>query len=205
MVSFIYNNIEDLLNSQKILIDLAKHFIEQCDQVPLSLRSLYYECLTAVILRGELELNLMGYDQESSIPLMESTSKAILKKNQKLGSFNPDMKNMKQKIKVATSYQTFLYQTLEKVLNTLNQKGLIDKEKIFVEIFCAVAYFRIPEFRNKLLACVDSAHNEGVELTELRGADWLLDTRTSSIKPNNQLTPLFDWDRNFYIYLKVLR
>jgi hypothetical protein len=195
MVSFVYKNMEDLLTSQKILIDLAKHFVEQCDQVPLSLRPLYYECLTMIILRGELELNFMGYNQET-------TSKHSINKSQKMGTPHLDAKNVKQKMKVALSYQTFLYQTLEKVLKILNQKGLIEKERIFVEIFCAVAYFRIPEFRNKVLTCFDSADNGGVELTEMRGGEWLIGSGPLNTMQNNQIVALFDWDKSFYFYLR---
>ena len=202
MVSFIYKNTDELLESQKILLDLAKHFVEQCDQVPISLRPLYYECLTMVILRGELELNFMGFDQETYGTLMENASKASFK-NPNSGTVNLDVKNVKQKMKVAASYQTFMYQTLDKVLQILDQKGLIEKERAFVEVFCAVAYFRIPEFRNKLLACFDLSANEGVQITEWRGTEWLLDSDPDDSKKNNQFVSLFDWDNNFYHYLKV--
>mgnify|MGYP000945759403 CR=1 FL=1 len=202
MTSFIYKSSEDLLESQKILIDLAMHFVEQCDQVNLTLRPLYYECLAKIILRGELELNFMGFDQENHGTTSESASKINLKL-QNSGNANFDAKGGKHKMKVAISYQTFMYQTLDKVLKILDQKGLIEKERAFVEVFCAVAYFRIPEFREKLLACLDSSSTDGVIITEWRGTDWLLDVAPEENMRDKQILSLFDWDRYFYQYLKV--
>lgn len=177
--------------------------MEYCDQVPLVLRPLYYECLTSTTLRGELELNFMGFDTETYNTLMESASKASFKNHQGVVKGTVDVKNVKQKMKVATSYQTFLYETLEKVLKVLNHKGLIEKERDFVETFCAVAYFRIPEFRVKLLNCFNSSSDEGVSITEWRGTEWLLDNEPDDRKKNQHIVSLFDWDKIFYFYLKV--
>ena len=144
----------------------------------------------------------MGFDVETYDTLMENASKTSFK-NQGIVKGTVDVKNVKQKMKVATSYQTFLYQTLDKVLKILNHKGLIDKERDFVETFCAVAYFRIPEFREKLLNCFDDASDEGIKVTEWRGTDWLLDGETDDRRKNQQIISLFDWDKVFYYYLKV--
>ena len=203
MTSFIYQIPEDLLTSQKILIDLAKHLIEYCDQVPLTLRPLYFECLTLVILRGELGLNFMGFDAELRNNLMDATPKANSKGNSiNLNAF--DAKNMKQKMKVASSYQTLLYQTLKKVLEFLSRGAVSENEQNFAETFCAIAYFRVPEFRNKLLACVSSSKDDdNLKTIEWRGSEWLFEPSTDERKKNKQIISLFDWDKNFYSYLKV--
>lgn len=52
--------------------------------------------------------------------------------------------NIEKKISIGLTYQSFLYSTLEKVLIKLEQPGLNEKEREFVENFTSLAYFRIP-------------------------------------------------------------
>ena len=64
------------------------------------------------------------------------------------------IKTLDLKIKVAFNYQNLLYNCLRKVLANLHLKILNENEKKFTENFVALAYFRIPEFRAKLLDCL---------------------------------------------------
>jgi len=184
--------------SQKILIGLTKHALENCDEVPNSLRPVYFETLLMLIHRAEFELNYMGFD-ESFEEFLNNAQKTSFKNDG--GGPKVDLKNIQQKLKVCESYQSLLYHALQKVLNKMSQKGLPDKEREFVEHFTAIAYFRIPEFRERLLNCLRKDIKD-VQIPEWRGIEWRLDESIDDNK-NPHLFALFDWERNFYIYLKV--
>ena len=68
----------------------------------------------------------------------------------------------------------------------------------FVENFCALAYFRIPEFREKLLTCIKSENDR--EISEWRGTDYKLED-----EPKTRFIcvgSFFDWNYSFYLFLK---
>ena len=193
-----YKTPENLLASQKILIGLAKHALDNCDEVPISLRPVYFETLVMLVHRAEFELNYMGFDVSNEEFL--KNAKTMSFKND-TGGPKIDLKNIQQKLKVCESYQALLYHTLQKVLNKLTQKGLPDKEREFVEQFTAIAYFRIPEFRNRLLECLKK-DIQTAQIPEWRGIEWRLDDYLDDNKTQHLFT-LFDWERVFYVYLKV--
>ena len=199
MISVLYKTPENLMLSQKILIGLTKHALENCDEVPNSLRPVYFETLLMLIHRAEFELNYMGFD-ESYEEFLKNAQKTSFK-NDATGP-KADLKNIQQKLKVCESYQALLYHALQKVLNKMSQKGLPDKEREFVEHFTAIAYFRIPEFRERLLNTLKK-DVENVEIPELRGLEWGFGEHLIENK-NQHLFALFDWERNFYVYLKVI-
>ncbi|KAL4468703.1 hypothetical protein ABPG74_005206 [Tetrahymena malaccensis] len=196
--SFYYKSQEELLQSQDILIDVAKHLSQYADEVDEYLRDNYYECLKIIINRGEFDLNYMGFDDTYHF-LLETAQGAQLKKT----GFNKEaIRKLNLKMKVALSYQKLLYSILEKVLDKLNQKALSDKERQFVENYCAVAYFRIPEFRQKLLSVV--IKSDDIEITEWRGTEYQLDeTKNNKLTKNNEFISLFDWEQSFYRFLKT--
>ena len=99
------------------------------------------------------------------------------------------------------NYQTFLYSALQQVLQKLNAKGLPDKEREFVEKFTAIAFFRIPEFRKKLLE--NLKNKEDVVIDEWRGTEWGLYEEIKEEKKNQMIVSLFDWDSEFYAFFKV--
>ena len=202
MASFFYDDTEDLLTGQKVMIDLAKYLMEYCDQVPLTLRPLYFECLTLIFLRGELELNFMGFDTELNDPLQENNLKNNINSNG-LNSGAAGAKNMDLKMKVATSYQSLLYHTLQKVLEFLSRGAVNEKEQSFAETFCAIAYFRVPEFRNQLLACLSSS-KDASSTNEWKESQWFLELESDESKKNKQIVSFFDWNKHFYSYLKVI-
>ncbi|KAL4500572.1 hypothetical protein ABPG72_002996 [Tetrahymena utriculariae] len=195
--SFYYKSQEELLQSQDILIDVAKHLSQYADEVDEYLRDNYYECLKIIINRGEFDLNYMGFD-ESYHFLLQTAQGAQLKKG-----FNKEaIRKLNLKMKVALSYQKLLYSILEKVLDKLNQKALSDKERQFVENYCAVAYFKIPEFRQKLLSVV--IKSDDIEITEWRGTEYQLDeTKNNKLAKNSEFISLFDWEQSFYKFLKT--
>lgn len=50
--------------------------------------------------------------------------------------------------------QTFFYKMLSIVLDSLTKKALQDNERMFVELFCAYSFFRIPQFRKRVLSVI---------------------------------------------------
>ena len=73
---------------------------------------------------------------------------------------------LRKKIEIAIKYQQWIYKLLELALNSLNVKGH-ECERTFAEIFCAYAYFRIPEFRNQILDVI--CNEDDPEVYEWRG------------------------------------
>ena len=133
MVSFIYQSQDDLLTGQEALIDLAFHLLDYCE-APINQKPIYYECLTLIMDRGEFSLNYMGFDQARADLFLQKAERTAFKNES-----SKMLKSINKKLKVCLNYQNLLYRTLEKVLHKLNQKKLEDKEREFVESFCAIA------------------------------------------------------------------
>lgn len=199
MLSFLYKTPENLLASQRILIGIAKHLIDYSDEVPHTLRPVYYESLLLLMNRGEFELNFMGFD--SSYAEFLKNAQKISFKNETT-NLKIEVKMIQRKLEVCERYQALLYQTLQKVMEKFSKKGLPDKEREFVEQFTAIAYFRIPEFRKKLLERIFKQIKD-IKIDEWRGTEWNLDEQIDNEKKNQQFVALFDWENDFYVYLKV--
>lgn len=107
-----------------------------------------------------------------------------------------DLKTLNKKLKIGLNYQNFLYQALDKVLSKLNQKSVDSDEKYFVENFCALSYFRIPEFRNRFLECLTENEEEG------RGKEMEMEEGGKDTQSNKYFSSFFDWEKNFYVYVK---
>jgi hypothetical protein len=69
---------------------------------------------------------------------------------------------------------------------------------MFVELFCAYSYFRVPEFRERLLSILVKADDP--DITEWRGTEFSLNDDPSKLdrKGSNTFNLLFDWQSNFY-------
>ena len=173
-----------MLKVQKILINLAKILIKYSDEVNERETEKYYECLTLVCKREEFNLSHLGFDSYGE----------ILKKKGKLS------KASIKKLKIGLSFQGFLYQVLKIVVNKLKQRGSSEAERNFIEYFCAMAYFYIPEVRQKLLESFKESliFNEQNDISPV----FKFDTKESEIK-NKDFMSLFDWEKDFYRYLKV--
>ena len=79
----------------------------------------------------------------------------------------------------------------------MNFKG----ERYFIENFCALAYFKIPDFRHKLLSCLIKKEDSSFE--EIKDTDFHLETNNFEDKKNKYFMSLFDWEKDFYVYLEV--
>lgn len=100
------------------------------------------------------------------------------------------------KMDVGHKYQKLLYYTLKKMLAKLNMKALdSESERKFVENFIAIAYFRIPEFRTKLLECLKNEKDP--EILDWRATEYKLNEQHNLIS-NQDFVNLFDWQSNFY-------
>jgi hypothetical protein len=122
MVSFVYKSTNDLIRTQNIMLDLAQFFISFVDVITYDLRPVYFSCLIAILKRGELDLGFLTIN-------------------------NADSKTLAKKREVAMRYRDFLMACLKLVLKKLNFKGGSEGLKKFIEVFLALAYFRIPLFR----------------------------------------------------------
>ena len=148
--------------------------------------------------RGELELSYLGFNDQFN---------DFLKSDRQNNSNKPinsksEFKIFSKKIKIGLIYQKYLYDSLNIVLQKLNQKGASDNERIFVENFCAIAYFKIPEFRVKILSCITKTND--IDIPEWRGTEYKLDENfENKTKKYNLFISLFDWEQEFYRFLKV--
>jgi hypothetical protein len=57
MRSYIYTDPETLMRAQTALLDLGVHLLQFCDFVSEILREKYYEMMTLLLERGELDLS----------------------------------------------------------------------------------------------------------------------------------------------------
>ncbi|CAD8206441.1 unnamed protein product [Paramecium pentaurelia] len=173
MVCFEYKTQQDLFNSQKLLIDLAIKLLETADQQQETLREQYYTILKLIMNRGELSLAQLGFSDQTQ------------KTNEKL---------LKLKMEIGLTYQIFLQKGLSITLEKLKQKSLAQNERSFVENFFANAYFRVPEFRNRIIVCVQRTDDEQIP-------EWRSLTKSTGGIPNQEFNDIFDWNKHFYEYL----
>ncbi|CAD8207514.1 unnamed protein product [Paramecium octaurelia] len=173
MVCFEYKTQQDLFSSQKLLIDLAIRLLETADQQQEQLREQYYAILKLLMNRGELSLSQLGFSDQTQ---------------------KTDEKLLKFKMDIGLSYQVFLQKGLSTTLEKLKQKSLAQNERSFVENFFANAYFRVPEFRNKIITSVQRAEDEQIP-------EWRSLTKSSGGISNLEFNDIFDWNKHFYEYL----
>lgn len=96
--------------------------------------NLKWKVLAVLIQRGELSLSYIGFDTNKNSAL------------------NPNL--LAKKKAVGLKLQEFQYKLLEQTLKILGIKGFSEQKK-FAELFCAMSYFRIPQFRQRILSLID--------------------------------------------------
>ena len=180
------------MRTQLMMIDLADHLLCYADEGNEKIRNSYYETLKLILNRGELDIAQMGFDNSFNF-LLDPASQTKKRQFDKIVLLKMD---------VGLSYQQFLNKALDKVLYKLNLKGGEKEERDFIDNFCAIAYFKIPEFRIKLLNCVTKETD--VEITEWRGTEWKLDDKITDDQRDQYLNSLFNWEHDFYRFLKVI-
>ena len=118
-------------------------------------------------------------------------------------SQNKDPTFLAHKKDLGLKFQDFYYRLLQLTLKTLGIKAANEQKK-FAEVFCAIAYIRIPQFRERLLNLIDKPDDPEIE--EWRGTDFSLKSKNVDFKTylpgENTFEILFDWNKYFYEYLK---
>ena len=189
--SFVYKDEGELLQCQNIFIELANHLMNYADEMDEKIRELYYDILTIICNREELNLHSMGFDQSTYEYLMHLGSKMSFQKGE--SKTKNEIKYLALKMKVGLSYQSFLYHSLLKVLSKFEQKALNENEKHFTENFCALCYFRIPEFRSHFLENFIEKTKNQEQLYEI-----FAEPKGKPIGTGN-----YDWEKNFHKFLKT--
>lgn len=150
MVSYYYNSQNDLIKAQKEFIEYGWHCVNFADYVNYDLKKHYYSILTNLFKRGELELGQVGFFGKDSA----AGSMVISGPNMAANMNTVEAKELKERQKIASKYSLLLMYTLNYSLQKLARKELDFYKRDFLELFLAVAYFRIPEFRQKFLECL---------------------------------------------------
>ena len=120
-VSLFYPSETLLIKAQEVFIELAFHCIKFADLVIFDFKGYYYQILSLVFRRAELDLAQAGF----------------LTKITETGS---------DKQKVSINYLFLLSEALKYALEKLVRKAVDFYKREFLEIFLALAYFRIPPF-----------------------------------------------------------
>lgn len=160
-VSFIYKDIQEIMNAQLIFIEIATTLINSYQKMDAFMDETYYACLDSVFKRGELDLSSLCFE------------------------INKGKKIIDLKTNIALKYQTLIYNILGMTFADLQQKGLSEYHRNFIEFFLSYSYFRIPEFRTELLDVLSS----------------------NSLKKGNHHgnrdieSVLLDWDKDFYNHI----
>ena len=155
--TFSYRSLKELMKAQFLFLEIGNLLLDYNEKLDNVIDKKYYECLEAILTRGEFSINNLGFE------------KSISKKNLEMKKNN------------GIKYQKFIYTILDIVLSEIQQKGLLEYQKLFIEFFLSYSYFRIPEFRKELLTILSSEEYE------------------DEIIINNSINShLFDWDLEFY-------
>ena len=125
-VSFVYNSPKSLMNAQELFLDILVFLMMNYDSQNLYIDDKYYECMKNILKRGEFDLAFLTDPSTISSDSVYRT-------------------------KINLDYQHFLYSTLSKVFDDLENKGLSIAQRNFIEFFLAYCYFRIDQFREELL------------------------------------------------------
>ena len=144
----------------------------------------FYRCLKLIFNREELHLDYLGFS-EDNLEILTSNKKIPFELNKKL--------------KVCLEFQEIFYQILKKVLLNLRHKGFTEEKKGFIENFCTLAYFQIPEFRKELLKSIQRESEEELKLNNF----YLYDKKLKLFSEEKRIMNAQDWDKDFYRYLNV--
>lgn len=96
------------------------------------------------------------------------------------------------------SYHALMIDFLHTTLQAL-ETYTYDSQKEFAELFCAYAYFRIPKFRNEVLAAI--TRTDDPEIEEWRGTEFSLSEETHpevQAEGKSAFSLMFDWENHFY-------
>ena len=134
--TFNYRSLKELMKAQFIFLEIGNLLLDYNEKLDTIIGKEYFECLEAILIRGEFSINNLGIETNLSKKILD------MKKNN------------------GVKYQKFIYKILNIALTEIHQKGLLEYQKLFIEFFLAYSYFRIPEFRKVLLSILSSEEYE---------------------------------------------
>lgn len=170
MVAHVYTGEMELLTAQSIFLDLGEHLLHYADKVAYEVRGWYYECLCHLTRRGELDLGHMSLQKKGGVK--------------------------DKRIKLAVRYRRFLRKLLTCAIAKMNVKGVEPRVQEFTETILALSYFRIPEFKDKLLDCLKRKSFYPVD--EWRGTTFDLEV---DVTVHPTYLSMLDWQQHFYHHL----
>lgn len=167
MLCFTYSNTKELTHAQTVLLRLGEHLCFYCDQVNYSVRPFYFDCMAHLFRRHELDLG----------SLSPSTSDKCL---------------FAAKLQLARRYSSLLIRVLRFILPKVDSRSADQKVYHFIKLFMAIAYHRIPGFREKVTAAIQQ--KMWTNLPEWKRAEVQGDSNKDSIA-------MFNWKTLFYDYI----
>lgn len=191
--SFLFNTHKEIFQLQASLLDLADHLLNYTSELDDTLQKSVYECLVLIFNRGELDLGGVGFDKKYQDFFMKPNAYATMSSNFKKN----DLNYLKSKLKIACKYQSTFSKALKHVLNKSLQCEI--KERDFFNLICVLAYFRLPEFRTKLLSAIV---HKGDQLNEWRGNEYTLDNNANPEMTIKCVDSQFSWEEDFELFLK---
>jgi hypothetical protein len=171
-ISHVYSSEAVRQEAQQLLIEAGEYIIKYADVVAYEVRGFYCEALMHLMRRGELELGQISLERVT------------------------DPSQQAKRIEIAVRYRTFMHRVLSLALSKMNLKGTDPKVQEFSEGIFAVCYFRIPEFKAKLLAAFKKKSYE--RIAEWRGTLFDLE---EDITESANFPLMFNWQEFFYDFL----
>lgn len=167
------------IKAQDILVDIGVHCLSLVDFVDFNLKGHYYEILNCVFHRGELDLGQSGFIRKGN----EKLSKSILEGKKKL----------------AVKYQYFIYEALRYCIDKLSRKAIDFYKRDFIVFNIAIAYFKVPEFRETFLKAIT---REGLmDIPEWRHTHHQIEDSFEENKVNHYIDHFFNWEEYFYQHI----
>ena len=149
---------------------LGNHCLEFKELVNVNLKPKYYQILTLILSRGELEL--------ASLSLQEN--RLILPK-----------KILIKKENVAADYQLFIFTVLLKCIKSLNKQNIEPFKHQFIKHSISMCFFHIPKFREQFLSLIRDQDDENAKRDIFFSPKR--DKNTSSA-----ILLIYNWQENFY-------
>lgn len=191
LVLYMYQKKEEMELAQSMFIEIGEHVLEYIVNVQASCREEYFRTLKLIFLRHELDINNMAFDKSYNTLLSKNPQKLVISGSKYL--------IFQEKVKEGCAYQKLLYRTLELVFKSYESISLAENEKDFCDFFLAVAYFRIPEFREHLLKIF--REREWASFPELKLIDHYIEGKAPSAPDHKEYSSHFDWDESFFKFL----
>lgn len=171
-ISHVYGSEAVRQEAQQLLLEVGEYIVKYADVVAYEVRGCYCEALMHLMRRGELELGQISLERVA------------------------DPAQQAKRVAIAVRYRSFMHRVLALALSKMNLKGTDPKVQEFSEGMFAVCYFRIPEFKAKLLSAFKKKSYERVP--EWRGTLFDLE---EDITESANFPLMFNWQEFFYDFL----